>query len=106
MDMNQIMQQAQQFQQKMADVQQEMAKQEITSTVGGGMVTAKVNGKNELLAISIEKEVINPDDQGMLQDLVVAAVNDAMKKAREAMQGEMSKMTGGLNLPGLSNLFG
>ena len=106
MDMNQIMQQAQQFQQKMADVQLELAKQEITSTVGGGMVTAKVNGKNELLAILIDKAVINPDDQVMLQDLVVAAVNDAMKKAREAMQGEMSKMTGGMNIPGLSNLLG
>lgn len=106
MDMTQIMQQAQQFQQKMADVQQELAKQEITATVGGGMVSAKVNGKNELLSISIDKEVINPEDQGMLQDLVVAAVNDAMKKAREAMQGEMSKMTGGMNIPGLSNLFG
>ena len=106
MDMTQIMQQAQQFQQKMADVQQDLAKHEITSTVGGGMVSAKVNGKNELLTISIDKEVINPDDQGMLQDLVVAAVNDAMKKARDAMQGEMSKMTGGMNIPGLSNLFG
>ncbi len=106
MDMTQIMQQAQQFQQKMADVQQDLAKQEITSTVGGGMDSAKVNGKNELLTISIDKEVINPDDQGMLQDLVVAAVNDAMKKARDAMQGEMSKMTGGMNIPGLSNLFG
>jgi hypothetical protein len=106
MDMKQIMEQAQQFQQKMAEVQQELAKQEITSSVGGGMVTAKVNGKNELLSISIDKEVINAADQEMLQDLVVAAVNDAMKKAREAMQGEMSKMTGGLNLPGLSNLFG
>lgn len=106
MDMNQIMQQAQQFQQKMADLQQELAKQEITSTVGGGMVTATVNGKNELLSLAIDKEVINPDDQGMLQDLVVAAVNDAMKKARDAMQGEMSKMTGGMNFPGLSNLFG
>jgi len=106
MDMNQIMQQAQQFQQRMTEVQQELAKQEITSTVGGGMVTAKVNGKNELLAITIEKDVINPDDQAMLQDLVVAAVNDAMKKARETMQGELSKMTGGMNIPGLSNLFG
>jgi len=106
MDMNQIMQQAQQFQQKMAEVQQELAKQEITSTVGGGMVTAKVNGKNELLSITIDREVINPDEPAMLQDLVVAAINDAMKKAREAMQGEMTKMTGGMNLPGLSNLFG
>nr|MBF0220950.1 YbaB/EbfC family nucleoid-associated protein [Desulfobulbaceae bacterium] len=106
MDMTQIMQQAQQFQKKMADVQQQLAQQVITSTVGGGMVTATVNGKNELLSLSIEKEVINPEDQGMLQDLVVAAVNDAMKKARDAMQSEMSKMTGGMNIPGLSNLFG
>ena len=105
MDMNQIMQQAQQFQTKMADIQNEMAGRRMTSTVGGGMVSATVNGKNELLAIKIDQEVINPDDPGMLQDLIVAAVNDAMHQAKEAMQSEMSKLTGGLNL-NIPGIFG
>jgi len=108
MDMNQIMQQAQQFQQRMAEVQEELAKRRISACVGGGMVTAVVNGKNELLELKIEKDVINADDPGMLQDLIIAAINEAMKNAREAAQAEMSKLTGGLNLniPGLSGLFG
>jgi DNA-binding YbaB/EbfC family protein len=106
MDINQVMQQAQFFQKKMADIQAELAEQQITSTVGGGMVTVTVNGKNDLLAIKIDREVINPDDPTMLQDLIVAGVNDAMRKAREAMQAEMRKLTGGLNIPGLSGMLG
>jgi len=106
MDINQVMQQAQQFQKRMADVQEEMAGRQMTSTVGGGMVSVTVNGKNELLAIKIEPEVINQGDPNLLQDLIVAGVNDAMRKAREAMQGEMRKLTGGLNIPGLSGMFG
>lgn len=106
MDINQVMQQAQQFQKRMADVQEEMAGRQMTSSVGGGMVTVTVNGKNELLAIKIEPELINPDEAHMLQDLIVAAVNDAMRQAKEAMQGEMHKLTGGLNIPGLSGMFG
>lgn len=104
MNMEDIMKQAQQFQQRMGQVQEELAAQTITSSVGGGMVTATVNGKHELLSLTIEKEVINPDDAVMLQDLVVAAVNDAMSKAREMAQAEMGKLTGGLNIPGLSGL--
>ncbi len=106
MDMNEIMQQAQQLQQRMGAAQEELAKQRITSTVGGGMVTAVVNGKNELLELKIDKEVIDPDDPVMLQDLVVAAVNDGMQKAKSAAQSEMGKVTGGLNIPGLSGMFG
>jgi hypothetical protein len=106
MDINQMMQQAQIFQKRMADIQDELAGQQITSTVGGGMVTVTVNGKNDLLAITIDREVINPDDPALLQDLIVAGVNDAMRKAREAMQGEMRKLTGGMNIPGLSGMFG
>ncbi len=106
MDINQVMQQAQIFQKRMADIQDELAGQRITSTVGGGMVTVTVNGKNELLAITIERELINPDDPALLQDLIVAGINDAMRKAREAMQGEMRKLTGGMNIPGLSGMFG
>ncbi|MCD6388640.1 MAG: YbaB/EbfC family nucleoid-associated protein [Desulfobulbaceae bacterium] len=104
MNMEDIMKQAQQFQQRMGQVQEELAAQTITSSVGGGMVTATVNGKHELLSLTIEKEVVNPDDVVMLQDLVVAAVNDAMNKAREMAQAEMGKLTGGLNIPGLSGL--
>jgi DNA-binding YbaB/EbfC family protein len=106
MDINQVMQQAQHFQKRMADVQNEMADRQITSAVGGGMVTVTVNGKNELLAIKIEPEVINADDPNMLQDLIVAGVNDAMRRAREAMQAEMRQVTGGLDIPGLSGIFG
>lgn len=106
MDISQVMQQAQQFQKRLAEVQDEMAGRQITSTVGGGMVTVTVNGKNELLAIKIDPEVINPADPNMLQDLIAAGVNDAMRQAREAMQVEMRKVTGGLNIPGISGLFG
>lgn len=106
MDINQVMQQAQLFQKRMADIQEELAGRQITSTVGGGMVTVTVNGKSDLLGVAIDREIINPDDPGLLQDLIVAGVNDAMRKAREAMQGEMRKLTGGLNIPGLSGMFG
>jgi hypothetical protein len=95
------MKQAQDFQQKMGQVQEELAKKTVTSEVGGGMVKVTVNGKQELLAIQIEKEVINPDDADMLQDLIAAAVNDAMRKAREMIQSEMGRLTGGINIPGL-----
>lgn len=104
MNMDDIMKQAQQFQQRMGQVQEELAEKSITSTVGGGMVSATVNGKHELLSLIIEKEVINPDDVVMLQDLVVAAVNDAMTQASAMAQDEMKKLTGGLNIPGLSGL--
>lgn len=106
MDINQVMQQAQFFQKRMADIQEEMAGRQITSTVGGGMVTVTVNGKSDLLSIAIDPEVITPEDPTMLQDLIVSGVNDAMRKAREAMQAEMRKLTGGLNIPGLSGMFG
>lgn len=101
MDISSLMKQAQDFQQKMGQVQEELAKKTITSEVGGGMVKVTVNGKQELLAIQIEKEVINPDDANMLQDLIVAAVNDAMRKAREMIQAEMGSLTGGIKIPGL-----
>lgn len=101
MDMNQIMKQAQQFQQKLAGLQQELGNRTATSTVGGGMVQATVNGRHELVELKIEKEVITPDDPDMLRDLIMAAVNDAGKKAREMVQAEMGKLTGGINIPGL-----
>ncbi len=101
MDMNQLMKQAQEFQQKMAGVQAELAERTVTSSAGGGMVQATVNGRHQLMELKIEKDVINPDDPDMLQDLVVAAVNDAMAKAQEMIQAEVGKLTGGMNIPGL-----
>lgn len=99
--MNQIMQQAQQFQQKLQSMQAELSQKQVSATVGGGMVTATVNGKHELIDLIIEKEVIDPSDPAMIQDLVIAAVNEAMKKAQDMIQGEMSKLTGGIKIPGL-----
>lgn len=101
MDMSSLMKQAQEFQQKMGQMQAEMAKKTITAEAGGGMVKVIVNGQNELLEIKIEPEVINPDDSVMLQDLIMAAINDGMRKAREMVQAEMSSLTGGLKIPGL-----
>lgn len=105
MDMNAIMEQAKQFQHKMTEMQEQLADKTVTASVGGGMVTAVVNGRHEVVSIVIDKEVITPDDPGMLQDLVVAAVNEAMKKAKEMIQAEMSKLTGGLGLD-IPNMFG
>jgi len=101
MDIQQLMQQAREFQEKMAEVQNELAGKEVSSTVGGGMVTVRVNGRNEVVDLKIEPEVIDRDDPEMLQDLVKAAINDAMAKAREMTQAEMAKLSGGLNIPGL-----
>lgn len=101
MNMEEIMKQAQQFQQKLGQVQEELAEKTATASVGGGMVSVTVNGRHEVVNIAIEKEVINPDDPVMLQDLVLAAVNEAMKKSQEMMQSEMGKLTGGMKIPGL-----
>ncbi len=101
MNMEEIMKQAQQFQQKMGQMQEELAKKTATASVGGGMVSVTVNGRHEVVDITIEKEVINPDDPVMLQDLVQAAVNEAMKKAQEMIQSEMGKLTGGIKIPGM-----
>lgn len=101
MDMSALMQQAQQLQGRMQQMQEELAKKQVTSTVGGGMVSVTVNGRHQLLNITIDRQAVNPDDVPMLQDLVAAAVNDAMGKAQEMMQQEMRKVTGGFNIPGL-----
>lgn len=103
MNMQQIMRQAQKMQKKMEEAQEEAAAQVVEASAGGGMVTVKVNGRQELLSISIEKDVVNPDDIDMLQDLIVAAVNEGMKKAQNIMQEKLSSITGGLglNLPGM-----
>jgi DNA-binding YbaB/EbfC family protein len=96
-----LMRQAQQLQAKIMKVQEEMAGRTAEATAGGGMVTAVANGKHELVSIKIEKEVVNPEDVEMLQDLVLAAVNEALKKAQEMVAEEMKKLTGGMQIPGI-----
>ncbi|MCD6353472.1 MAG: YbaB/EbfC family nucleoid-associated protein [Proteobacteria bacterium] len=98
-----IMKQAQKLQSQMAKIQEEMALKTIEGSAGGGMVTVVANGKQEIVSVRIDSEVVNPNDIDMLQDLVQAAVNDAIKKSQELVSSEMSKVTGGLglNIPGL-----
>jgi len=105
MDINGLMAQARQMQEKMAKIQEELAAKTVTGSAGGGMVTTIVNGRGDLLSINIEKEVISSDDVEMLQDLIVAATNDGLKKAKELGKSEMGRLTGGLNIPGLPNIF-
>ena len=100
-NIGQLLKQAQKVQQKMQELQEELANRTVEATSGGGMVTAVVNGKQELKALKIEKDVIDPDDPAMLQDLVAAAVNEAMAKSRQLVAEEMNKLTGSLGLPGL-----
>lgn len=99
--MNQLMKQAQQMQAKLATLQKELETREFESSTGGGMVNVKVNGKQELIDITIDKEVVDPNDVEMLQDLVKTAINQAMKESQDSVQSAMSKVTGGLSVPGL-----
>ncbi len=103
MNMQNLMRQAQKMQKKMEEAQAEAATQVVEASSGGGMVTVKVNGKQELLDIVIEKEVVDSDDIEMLQDLIKAAVNEGMKKSSQALQEKMGELTGGLGLkfPGM-----
>ncbi len=96
-----IMKQAQKMQAKMAQIQEELADRIVESTSGGGMVRVQVNGRQEVLSIVIEPDVVDPEDIEMLQDLIVAAVNDALHNSQEMMAEEMKKLTGGLSIPGL-----
>lgn len=104
MNMN-MMKQAQKMQQEMLKMQQEMETKTYEATAGGGVVTASVNGKHELVSIVIDPEAVDPEDVEMLQDLVVAAVNEALRKAEEDMNSSMGKLTGGMNLGGLGGLL-
>jgi hypothetical protein len=99
--MGKMMKQAQQLQSKMVKLQEEMASKTVETTSGGGMVKVVANGKQQVVSIEIEKEVVDPEDVEMLQDLVLSAVNDALIKSQEMVSQEMSKLTGGLNIPGL-----
>ena len=104
-NMGQIMKQAQQIQSKMAKLQEDLGDRTVESSSGGGMVTVIANGRQEILSIEIDREVIDPDESEMLQDLIIAAVNDALSRARDMMNEEMGKLTKGMNIPGMPGLF-
>ena len=100
-NMQQLARQAQKQQQQMTKMQEELEARAYEASAGGGMVTVKVSGKKELLSIEIKPEAVDPDDVEMLQDLVLAAVNEALRTANDTTEREMNKLTGGLNMPGL-----
>ena len=99
--MGNLFKQAQQMQQKMARLQEELGQRTVEASVGGGMVSVTVNGKNEVLSLKIEPQAVDPDDVEMLEDLVLAGVNEALRKSQEMISDEMSKLTGGMKIPGL-----
>ena len=96
-----LMKEAQKLQQQMAAMQEEVAQKKVEATAGGGMVTVQANGKQEIVSIKIDPEVVSKDDVQMLEDLVLAACNEALRKSRELVATEMGKLTGGLKIPGL-----
>ena len=100
-NMNNLMKQAQKLQRDMEQAQKELESKEFEASVGGGAVVVKVNGKKEVLDVTMKPEVVDPDDIEMLQDLVISAVNEALRKVDDAQSSQMSKMTGGMNIPGL-----
>ena len=100
-DMGALFKQAQEVQAKMAEMQESLAQQKVEASVGGGMVQVTANGNNEILAVRIEEELINMKDKAILEDLMVGAINEAMRKANVLKQTEMGKITGGMKIPGL-----
>ncbi len=100
-NMGNMIKQAQKMQQDMLRMQEELEQKTVEATVGGGSVTVIVNGKKELQKISIQPEAVDPDDVEMLEDLILAAVNEGMRKAEEMATSEMNKIAGGMNIPGL-----
>lgn len=100
--MGNMLKQAQKLQSKIFKLQDQLADRTVETTVGGGMVKAVANGRQELLSIKLEPEVVDPDDVQMLEDLIVAAVNDVLKKAQEMVTEEMTKLTGGFKIPGIT----
>jgi DNA-binding YbaB/EbfC family protein len=99
--MNDLMKQAQVLKERLARLQEEAAKKTVEATAGGGMVTVVANGKQEIVSIKIDPEVVNPQEVEMLQDLILAAVNEARRKAQELLAEEMKSLTGGIQIPGL-----
>ena len=104
-NMGQLMKQAQQLQSKMAKLQDEIGEKTVEASAGGGMITVVANGRQEILSVRVDPEVIDPGDQEMLQDLILAAVNDALSRARAMMNEEMGNLTKGMNIPGLPGLL-
>ena len=100
-NMNNMMKQIEKLQKEMADMQENLKNEEISATSGGGAVTATVNGNKEVISIKLDKEAVDPEDVEMLEDLIVAAVNEALRNAENKENSKMSKLTGGLNIPGL-----
>lgn len=100
-NMNQLLKQAQKMQTDMQKMQEDLETKEIETSVGGGAVTVKVNGKKEVVDIQIKPEVVDPDDIEMLQDLVLSAVNQALRSVDDMQSSQMNKLTGGMNIPGL-----
>ncbi len=100
-NMNSMIRQAQKMQEEMLKAQEELGEKTVDASVGGGVVTVTANGKKELVSIEIKPEAVDPDDVEMLQDLIVSAVNEAMRKADEMAANSMSRITGGMNIPGL-----
>ena len=100
--MGNMLKQAQQLQSKIFKLQEEMADKTVEASVGGGMVRVTANGKQQIVSIHIEPEVVDPEDVQMLQDLIVSGANEALKKAQDMVSEEMNKLTGGFNIPGLT----
>jgi len=100
-NMNTMMKQAQKLQKKMLKAQEELATKTVEASAGGGMVKVVANGGQKIESITLEKEVVDPEDVEMLQDLILAAINDALNKSQEMISSEMGKLTGGMNIPGL-----
>lgn len=103
-NMGNLMKQAQKFQAKIAKLQEELGDKTVEASSGGGMVTVVANGRQEVISINIDPEVIDPEDAEMLQDLVLAAVNDALSRAKEMVSEEMGRLTQGMNLPNIPGL--
>lgn len=97
-----LLREAQRLQQQMAELQEQVAQKKVQATAGGGMVTVEANGRQEIVAVRIDPEVVSKDDVQMLEDLVLAACNEALRKSRELVQQELGKLTGGLRIPGLN----
>ena len=105
-NLNAMIQQAQKMQEDMANLQAELEEREYEVSAGGGAVTVKINGKKEILSVKLAEEIVDPDDIETLEDLIVAAVNEAIKRVESDAADEMGKLTGGLNIPGLGGLGG
>ena len=105
-NMQQLMRQAQKMQEQMTQAQEQLDEQEYEASAGGGVVTCRVNGKREVLELTIKPEAVDPDDVEMLQDLVTAALNEALTQASSVREERMAEVTGGLNIPGMGQLPG